>query len=763
MIVIKNLTKTYKTGDFIQKALNDVSLNFRNNEFVAILGPSGSGKTTFLNVVGGLDRYDSGDIIINQTSTKTFSDKQWDAYRNKSVGFVFQSYNLISHLSILDNIELSMTLAKVDKKTRIEKARQVLEQVGLIDHAHKKPNQLSGGQMQRVAIARALVNDPDIILMDEPTGALDTQTSVQVLDLIKDIAKEKLVVMVTHNQELAQDYASRIVEFRDGQIINDTDPYDQTQSDEPYHVVRTTMSFFTALKLSFKNILTKKWRTALTAFASSIGIIGVALILSLSNGFDKQIKEFETNALSNYPLTINRTHMNIQAGENPFESELEEFDDQEVVNVFDPNNFDAFHINQLTDEYLEYLGELDQSLIDGYSMNRSLVMNLIREDNNEVHFINNLDMSSYPMKVDEDLDGYLGQYYDLLAGEFPQTIYDLVLVVDSRNFVSLRTLEAIGLEIHDDQVKFEELVGKQLELVYNDDYYIEAGPIFSINPDVQAIADNPNNETLTISSIIRIKEDQEIATLERGLYYAQQLAVDVIEKNKESAIVKAQEDSDVYILSGQPFDETSQGQNSFTQDTALSRLGGQDSPAQISIFPTSFEAKQTILNYLDAYNENKDSDDQVKYLDLAKVITDLTGNIMNGITLVLVAFAAISLIVSMIMIGIIIYISVLERTKEIGILRALGARKKDITRVFNAETFIIGLFSGLLGIGIAYLLTFPINQVIEDISDLPNVAQLNPLHAILLILIAVTLTIIGGFIPSKMAAKKDPVAALRQE
>ena len=355
MIKVKGLTKTYTTGDFVQKALDNVSLNFRDNEFVAILGPSGSGKTTFLNVVGGLDRYDSGDIIINGTSTKEFNDRQWDAYRNKSVGFVFQSYNLISHLSILDNVELSMTLAKVNSVKRKQKALDGLERVGLKEHAHKKPNQLSGGQMQRVAIARALVNDPDIILMDEPTGALDTKTSVAVLDLIKEISNDKLVVMVTHNQELANDYASRIVEFRDGQIINDTNPVSEEQSTEKYQVNRTTMSFWTALRLSFKNILTKKWRTALTAFASSIGIIGVALILSLSNGFDKQIQEFETSALSNYPLTISRRHMNIESGENPFETDLESFSDENVLNVFDPDLFDAFHTNQITDEYIEYL------------------------------------------------------------------------------------------------------------------------------------------------------------------------------------------------------------------------------------------------------------------------------------------------------------------------------------------------------------------------------------------------------------------------
>lgn len=762
MIQVKGLTKTYTTGDFVQKALDNVSLNFRNNEFVAILGPSGSGKTTFLNVVGGLDRYDSGDIIINGTSTKEFNDRQWDAYRNKSVGFVFQSYNLIGHLSILDNVELSMTLAKVNSNERKQKALDGLDRVGLKQHAHKKPNQLSGGQMQRVAIARALVNDPDIILMDEPTGALDTKTSIAVLDLIKDISKDKLVVMVTHNQELATDYASRIVEFRDGQIINDTNPVEFEESTGKYQVIRTTMSFWTALRLSFKNILTKKWRTALTAFASSIGIIGVALILSLSNGFDKQIQEFETSALSNYPLTISRNHMMLQAGENPFESDLEDFSDENILNVFDPDQFDAFHTNQITDDYIEYLSELDQSLIDGFSTNRSLELNLLREEQGTIENVSELSLSSYPQKDQEELSGYLRQYYDLLAGDFPSDINELVLVVDANNYINVNTLNALGINKESD-IKFEDIVGQELMLVFNDDYYIEAGPIYSINPDLESVYLSDQSIELTIVGILRIKEDQQIASLERGLYYAQDLAVQVIENHQDSQIVKAQQESDVFVLSGQPFVSEESLQNNFTKETAIAMLGGLDTPSQLSIYPTSFEAKQTILDYLDAYNEDKENEDKVLYLDLAQVITELTGNIMSGITLVLIAFAGISLVVSMIMIGIIIYISVLERTKEIGILRALGARKKDITRVFNAETFIIGLFSGLLGIGIAYLLTFPINNIIYDITDLENVAQLNPVHALLLIVLSLTLTIIGGFIPSKMAAKKDPVAALRAD
>lgn len=760
MIQIKNLVKTYKTGDFVQKALDGVSLNLRNNEFVAILGPSGSGKTTFLNVVGGLDRYDSGDILIDNTSTKNFDDKMWDAYRNKSVGFVFQSYNLISHLSVLDNIEISMTLAKVNKKERQQRALEVLERVGLKEHAHKRPSQLSGGQMQRVAIARSLVNNPDIILADEPTGALDSTTSVAVLELIREIAKEKLVVMVTHNQDLANRYANRIVEFKDGKIINDTNSYELGSTKKSYQVNKTNMSFLTALKLSFKNILTKKWRTSLTAFASSIGIIGVALILSLSNGFDKQIKEFETSALSNYPLTISKRYMNFQAGENPFESDLEEFSDDKMVYGFDMTEFDAVHINKIDKEYRDYLSKIDPAWVDGFSTSRNLVLNLLSQNDGKTEYLNQLELSTFPTKDGQDISGYLKQYYDLLEGQFPSNKNEMVLILDTRNQVELSVLESLGA---DENVEFNKLIGKELKVVPNNDFYEEQGPIYTMKEDLDGVYQNENNLELKLVGILRINQDKDIVSLPRGLYYSDQLALDLIDLNQESDIVKAQEEVDYYILNNQPFQESPQGLNEFTKENALVMLGATDEVNQISIYPKDFDSKQNLINYLDAYNENKDQEDKVLALDLAKVITDLTGNIMNGITLVLIAFAAISLIVSMIMIGIIIYISVLERTKEIGILRALGARKKDITRVFNAETFIIGLFSGLLGIGIAYGLTYPINQVIYNAVELPNVAQLNIVHAIILIVIAVILTLIGGFIPSKMAAKKDPVAALRSE
>lgn len=758
MIQIKNLSKTYTTGDFIQKALDNVSLNFRKSEFVAILGPSGSGKTTFLNIVGGLDRYDSGDIFLGKSSTKEFKDTQWDAYRNKSVGFVFQSYNLISHLSIADNIELSMTLGQVNRSIRKEKTLSVLEKVGLKDHAHKKPNQLSGGQMQRVAIARALVNDPDIILADEPTGALDSVTSVKILELIKEIASEKLVVMVTHNQELAYQYSNRIVEFKDGKIVSDNNPYTPEINDEVYTVKRTVMNFWTALKLSFKNILTKKWRTALTAFASSIGIIGVALILSLSNGFDQQIKAFETNALSNYPLTIASRHMNFQPGQNPFESDLEEFSDEPQIHGFDMTEFDAIHINKIDEEYLEFLETIDSELIDGLSMTRHLQTNLLVNKEGTVNLMSEVELGSYPTKNKNDYQSYLQEYYDLLAGEFPNQANDLILVVDSRNQVDQMVLNQ--LQFDSESIDFSEVLDSELKLVFNDQLYDKQGPIFAMKQDLKEVYNQSENLDLNVVGILRIKEEQEVVSMPRGLYGSDELYRLVLEGNSDSEIVKAQQESEVYILSGQPFPP---GQTEFTQEMALARLGGRESINQISIYPTTFEAKQEIMLALDDFNINKAQEDKILYTDLARIITDLTGNIMNGITLVLVAFAAISLVVSMIMIGIIIYISVLERTKEIGILRALGARKKDITRVFNAETFIIGLFSGMIGIGIAYLLTFPINSLIYDMTELSNVAQLNPLHALLLIVIAVTLTIIGGFIPSKMAAKKDPVAALRQD
>lgn len=789
MLQLQEIMKSYTTGEFTQTALNKVSLSFRENEFVAILGQSGSGKTTFLNVIGGLDQYDSGDLIINGTSTKKFKARDWDAYRNNSVGFIFQSYNLIPHLGILDNVEIGMTLSGVSSKQRKKIAREVLERVGLGEHIHKKPNQLSGGQMQRVAIARALANNPDIILADEPTGALDTQTSEQIIELIREIAKDKLVIMVTHNPEIAEKYTDRIIRFRDGEVISDSNPPQEQALKSDYNLKKTSMSFLTALKLSGKNILTKKGRTALTAFASSIGIIGIAVVLSLSNGFDKQISNFETGSLSNFPITINETAMSMDMSRRDSNKDKEaEFPETKAVIPYNSSENTVQHTNIITENYMKYLSKIDQSLLDGVSYSRSVNMNLLKLENNKATKVNLADIgfTSYPSKKEDKPAAYLEQYYDLLSGEFPTKDTDLVLVLDEYNQVETTALEALGFDFKQKQIDFSKVIGKEYKLVLNNDFYKKSGNTFITNGNPSDLSDLYNNKnaiTLKISGIIRIKQDSKVAALASGIAYSDSLAVRFIDNAKNSEIVKAQETANYNVLNGELLSENTQTKNNFggnrmnggmgkdynlsgqtqTKDMVLRGLGASSIPSSISLYPVSYDAKSKITKYLDKWNTKLDEKDRVEYTDLAAIVTNLSENIMNAITLVLVAFAAISLVVSLIMIGIITWISVLERTKEIGILRALGARKKDISRVFNAETFIVGMCSGVLGVTIAFVLTFPINKILYKMTELPNVAQLNPLHAIGLITISLLLTLLGGSIPAKMASKKDPIEALRSE
>ncbi|EJP6473933.1 ABC transporter ATP-binding protein/permease [Clostridium botulinum] len=786
MLQIKDLKKVYTTGEFKQTALDGVSIDFRQSEFVAILGPSGSGKTTLLNMLGGLDQYDSGNMIINGLSTKKFSESDWDTYRNNSVGFIFQSYNLIPHLSIVDNVEMGMTLSGVPKSEKRQKATYVLEKVGLGNHIHKKPNQLSGGQMQRVAIARALANDPEIILADEPTGALDTQTSEQIMDLIKEIAKDKLVIMVTHNPELAEEYADRIVSFSDGKIVSDTNPFVSENNSKDYKPKKTSMNFLTALKLSGNNIVTKKWRTALTAFASSIGIIGVALVLSLSNGFNKQINEFEKDSLSNYPISIEQNSMSL--GMSPSskskDKEKTEFPNKSMIYPYDSSKDAAVHANVISTEYVDYIKKIDSSLINGISYTRNVNMNILKKQDGKVVSMNTsaAAFSTYPSKGDSFETDYLKSYYDVLAGSYPKNEKELMLVVDKYNQVDTSILEALGFSADSKNINFDSMIGTKYKLVYNDDYYTQSGKYFTVNGDttnLENLYNNKNAVTLKISGIIRIKEDANVSNLSTGIVYSDQLAQDFIDNAKNSKIVLAQKEGKYNVMNGNLLTEktgtttaavhgapnmtTNITSNVQTKDDVLASLGATSSPTSISIYPVNFEAKDNITTYLDDWNKGLKEEDQIVYTDMASMITSLTGNIMDGITIVLVAFAGISLVVSMIMIGIIIYISVLERTKEIGVLRALGARKKDITRVFNAETFIIGFCSGGLGIAITYLLTIPVNSILYKFTDLKNVAQLNPLHAIALVITSIVLTMIGGAIPSKMAAKKDPVIALRSE
>ena len=773
MLTLKNIKKSYKTANFTQTALDGVSVNFRKNEFVTILGPSGSGKTTCLNVIGGLDKYDSGDLIINGRSTKEFNDTDWDAYRNNSIGFIFQSYNLINHLDIISNVEMGMTLSGVSQKEKREKALDALERVGLKDHVHKRPNQLSGGQMQRVAIARALANDPDIILADEPTGALDTKTSVQIMELIKDIAKDKLVIMVTHNPELAHDYADRIIEFRDGNIVSDSNELKEGVSDGSYTLKKTSMNFLTALKLSATNIKTKKGRTFLTAFASSIGIIGIAVILSLSSGFNTKIEEVQSDTLSEFPITITKTsqEVDIEAMHNEMSSNVsgkKEYVDSNEVFLYDQSDLVKTHKNNFTDDFMDYLDNIDKNICSSIGYIRTASMNLVRKVDDEYKTVSftsqnssspmaSTSISSYPNMIDSSQGSYIEKNYDLLAGEYPTKDTDLVLVVDSKNRVDENLIKALGIDIKDlDSIDFDELVGMKFKLVNNNDYYEKtAFDTFMHTTDLEKAYNSDDSITLTLKAIVRENPDSGVGMLANGIAYSDNLTELVVDNALNSDIVKAQKDADYNVLTRDAVDEN-------TKSSLIAYLGGDADPYTIMIYPKNFDAKDQVVDYLSAYNDKVDSeDDEIVYTDMAQTMSDMTGGIMDGITVVLIAFASISLVVSLIMVGIITYISVLERTKEIGILRALGARKKDITRVFNAETFIIGTCSGLLGILIAWGLTFPINKILYNMTELENIAKLDPIHAIGLLLISVILTMLGGWIPAKYAAKKDPVESLR--
>ena len=776
MLELKKINKSYKTANFIQHALNDVTLQFRTNEFVSILGPSGSGKTTLLNIIGGLDHYDSGDLIINHKSTKNYKENDWNAYRNNCIGFIFQNYNLINHISILENVEMGMTLSGVSNKIKRKRALDALDRVGLSEHSHKKPNQLSGGQMQRVAIARALANNPDIILADEPTGALDTKTSEQIMELIKEISKDKLVIMVTHNRELAEKYSTRIVELKDGKLISDSNPVKkEDQNSKEFKIKKTAMSFWTALKLSFNNIKTKKGRTALTAFASSIGIIGIALILSLSNGFQAKIDNYEKDTLSQMPITINTQAMSLT--EEKLEELVEnqakhkEYTKKEFIYPKENELETMMHFNKIDEEYIDYIEEIDKDKLNAISYEYGTTLNVITKKADGTYALvptsTNYSMSTtsmtgvmgwilYPKSIKGK--SVLENNYEVLAGEINQEEPGIVIAVNSKNELDASTLEQLGFN-KDKNLSFDEILDKELKVVSNDIYYQELNGYFVPSKDYESMYNSEDTINIKVQAVIRGKEDKSQLT-QSGIYYNSALVDKVIDMNKNSDIVKKQQEVSYNVLTGQPFDKTT---STVTKDNILGVLGAEGIPSIIYLYPKDFDTKDYITEYLDNYNKDKEEENKILYTDYAAMISSLSGSIMDAVTYVLIAFSSISLVVSCIMIAIITYISVLERTKEIGILRALGARKKDIKRVFNAETFIVGIFSGLLGIIIAEILTFPTNAIIESLSELPNVAQLNPIHAIILVMISVTLTIIGGLIPASIASKKDPVEALRTE
>ena len=784
MLELMNVKKTYHVGDIETKALDGISVAFREKEFVTILGTSGSGKTTCLNIIGGLDHYDSGDLIIKGKSTKSFRDKEWDAYRNNSIGFVFQSYNLISHLSIVANVELGMTLSGVSREEKHKKALEVLEQVGLKEHLHKKPNQLSGGQMQRVAIARALANDPEILLCDEPTGALDSTTSVQIMDLIKEVAKDRLVIMVTHNPELAEKYADRIIRFSDGKIISDTNPYEKSNKEVSFHLKKTSMSIFTALKLSFNNLRTKKGRTFLTAFASSIGIIGIAVILSLSTGFQSEIDKYQSDAMAEFPIIISKQTQEVNAEEmkkmqSQFKDKITGKHESTVTDnivIIDSRNAIIKHKNDFSDTFMNYIEGVSPDIVGSIGYTRIVNMNLIRKTAdsfipvtfssntqsnmqamNSMSSTSNIGISSYPDSISEN-DNYLKDNYDLLAGEYPSSETDVVLIVDSKNQIEKATLEQLGYDVkNNDTIAFDQVVGTEFKVVSNNDYYAATDFGYYVpSKDYEAMYQSKDGFTIRISGVIRAKEASSMSLLAPGIAYSDKLSQRIIDDSIDSDIVKAQKKSSNNVMTGEELDED-------TKSLILSYLGGDSSPYMIMMYPKNFEAKNQVIQFLKDYNIGKTEAESITYTDLAGTISGMTKGIMDGITVVLIAFAAISLVVSMIMISIITYTSVLERTKEIGILKALGARKKDITRVFDAETIILGVFSGVLGVTIAWMLTFPINALIKNMSGLTNASHLQLNHAVLLVIISTVITVLGGHIPAKMASKKDAVEALRSE
>ena len=871
MLKLKNITKQYVTGDTCVDALKGVSIEFRENEFVSILGQSGCGKTTLLNIIGGLDRYSSGDLFINGKSTKLYRDRDWDNYRNHTIGFIFQSYNLIPHQTVLSNVELALTLSGVSKAERRKRATEALEKVGLSDQINKTPNQMSGGQMQRVAIARALVNNPDILLADEPTGALDSETSVQIMELLKEIAKDRLVIMVTHNPELAGEYSTRIIRLLDGRVIDDTMPYETKDENvkENSRAKKTSMSFFTALSLSLNNLLTKKARTFLTSFAGSIGIIGIALILSLSSGVNAYINRVEEETLSSYPITIEEAGMDMSGMADDLMGKV---DDEEVkddnkiysnnimtemmstmVNGISINNLEAFkkYLDE-SDEIKEYANQIEYSYStplniytkEGQHINPNQIFNTITTSLGAGEV--NTSMGSQMMTTNTEIwhqlfddNKQLEKQYDVLGGHLPEKYNEVVIVVNKNNQISDYTLYSLGLKDSDELKKMmeqakkgekiepteetsytvDELLDLEFKLMLNSDYFEkDKNGLWKDKTDDEIYIQSKlkDAETVKVVGILRTADDAISSQTSGFVGYKKELMETLITKVNDSQIVKDQKaDKEINVFTGMPFgndfedmdfkalsayisslpSEQQEEYNAYIQgmkaqqmtedeiakrfvtamkaqstdatyEGNLSLMGVSElaKPSIINIYPKDFEAKDSISDFIDRYNDNaKDDSSKITYTDYIGLMMSSITTIINAITYILIAFVSISLIVSSIMIGIITYISVLERTKEIGILRAMGASKKDISRVFNAETLIVGFVAGALGIGVTLLMLIPINAVIKVLTDIGGLAVLPTVGAIILVVISMLLTFIAGLVPSKIAAKKDPVTSLRTE
>lgn len=848
MLELKKINKVYKLENFKQKALDNISINFRNCEFVSILGPSGSGKTTLLNIIGGLDNYTSGDLIINGISTKKYNDRDWDTYRNHKIGFVFQSYNLITHQTVLSNVELALTLSGVKSKERKKRAKDALKKVGLIEHINKKPNQLSGGQMQRVAIARALVNNPDILLADEPTGALDSKTSVQIMNLLKEVAKDRLVIMVTHNSDLAEKYSTRIIDLKDGEIKGDTNPYNKSdENNETTKDKKTNMNFLTALSLSLNNLMTKKGRTILTAFAESIGIIGIALILSLSSGVQNYINRVQEETLTSYPLMIEDNSVDLTSVMTEQMDKLKKDENTKQSNKIYSNNMmtDTLSImsskvqsNNLKSfkEYIEKNKEINKyttSIDYKYNIELQLYKSDIEDKivkvnpNTILSTMGITDMqASYFMFKDVfseiiDNDELNNQMYEIVSGRMPKNYNEVILVVDKNNRISDYVLYALGLKDQqelkdmfekvrkgeklvttDTSYEYSELIGLKFKLLLNTDYYEKVNGLWiDKSEDEEFLREKlKDSEEITIVGIIKPNKDSAVTSSTLGgILYTDSLEKHVLKKVEDSQIVKEQKQNpEINIITGLEFSDEEFNINdlsfeqqmylsslnqeelaevitkykesySLTYEKVLEKLGSidLDNPSGIYIYAKDFESKDAIKNIINDYNEqqrkNSKEANVINYNDVVGMLMSSVTDIVDIISYVLISFVSISLVVSSIMIGIITYISVLERTKEIGILRAIGASKKDVSRVFNAETLIIGFTSGVFGILITVLLNIPINIIIKKLTGVSNITQLPLNGAIILIMISVILTIIAGLIPAKLASKKDPVESLRSE
>lgn len=907
MLELSDIKKDYVSGSTTVNALKGINLKFRDCEFVSILGQSGCGKTTMLNIIGGLDKYTSGDLKINGVSTKNYKDRDWDFYRNNSIGFVFQSYNLIPHQSVLSNVELALTLSGVSKSERRKRAIEALEKVGLGEQIHKKPNQMSGGQMQRVAIARALVNDPDILLADEPTGALDTETSIQIMEILKEISKDRLIIMVTHNPELAKDYSTRIVRLLDGVITDDSNPYTQEDMEadikakeaakaeisaasvknagrsgkksekESGKNQRTSMSFFTALSLSFNNLMTKKTRTILTAFAGSIGIIGIAMILSISNGIQLYIDRVQRDTLSSYPITLQAESIDISSMVTSLSGNERESSDHEDKDRVYSNDIMGDMINTMVKEvqsnnlsafkkYIENGGTDIDSYVSDIQYSYDVPLNIYMKDTSDgvtqlnpstmfdaiygegstaatssmssgmgMGMFSNSSVWSQLLGNQQVLD----EQYDLLAGHWPESYDEVVLVVDKNNEVDDYTLYSLGLK-DPEEVKtmfkkmmvgeayetekdvsytFDQILDTQFKLVMPTAIYKYnelTGTWDDCSKDEKFLKNVVDNGTdIKVCGIIRPNEDSVSTSITSGIGYTSMLMEYIIKEVRESDIAKAQlADDSVDVFTGVPFDNdknteiTMDDVNAYmatlspeesaqmkavtsqmseeqilqmfsaslkarttdaTFDGNKSKLGitDLDTPSQIDIYATDFDSKEKVQDIIKDYNkmqkDDRKEENVINYTDYVGIMMSSVSTIVNAISYVLIAFVAISLIVSSIMIGIITYISVLERTKEIGVLRSIGASKKDVSRIFNAETLIEGFVSGALGIIVTLLLCIPANAIIKNLTTISNVAQLPAAGAVILVIISMLLTLIAGFIPAKLAAKKDPVVALRSE